>query len=419
MQTFAIIAAISLVGAAMVQQWISMAFRKSFFKLQPKLLPENLQSKAAVLMSVRGCDPSLKNSLLGILNQDYADYEVHLVVDHRSDPAWEFVHKLKADHDHHDLLKIQEMHNPGDDCSLKCHSLVQAFNSLKSQPEYIALLDADVTPHKTWLVELLGPLLTSTTGGVTGNQWFEPTGRAGFGTLLRSAWNSGSLILSINFANPWAGSFAMRTEDMKQSGLIETWGESAVDDGPITEAVHGIGKQIVFAPSLIMVNREACSLRYTGRWVTRMLTWSRMHEKTFFITILHAVFSNAVMLANFAMLFYALMAGSWFIGIVSLVALILSGLLSAWAYRVSRNCVEHSCQLRGEAIKPMTIGRDHAAFWMIAPAHLLYGFSMVKALMAKRVTWREIHYRLEGGTRIKRLTYQPFDPRESGSELSI
>ena len=418
--TIAIIAALMLVGAAIVQQVISMAFQKKFLQRESKLLPENHQNNAAVLMSVRGCDPSLKNCLIGVLNQEYKDYEVHLVVDSRSDKAWEFVHAIKSEFDHRDLLKIQEMKDPSEDCSLKCHSLVQAFRNLESRPEYIALLDADVTPHKTWLAELLGPLLISTTGGVTGNQWFEPKAPAGLGSLARSAWNSGSLILSINFSNPWAGSFAMRTEDLEKSRLIETWSESAVDDGPITAAVHGLGKQIVFAPSLIMVNREPCTFGYTNRWATRMLTWSRLHEKTFFITILHALFSNGVMLANFGLLFYALAILHGPAIAISLAALIISGLLSAWAYVVSRRCVEHSCRLRGEKLEPMSAMRFHASFWMIAPAHLIYGVSCLRAIFKKRIDWREIRYELVGGSKIRRLNYQPYIPSESAQpEVSI
>lgn len=428
--TIAIIAASSLIGAAVVQQIISMAFQKKFLKHEAKLLPENLQNKAAIVMCVRGCDPSLTGALMGVLNQDYKDYEIHLVVDHPSDAAWEVVHEIKANHDPNGILKIQEMQAPSENCSLKCHSIVQAIRSLENDisekrylgkpPEFIALLDADVTPHRTWLAELLGPLVISTTGGVTGNQWFEPSSPAGIGALCRSVWNGGCMVLSINFANPWAGSFAMRMEDLRKSSLLKTWSESVVDDGPITQAVHGIGKQIVVAPSLLMVNRENCTLAYTNRWTTRMLTWSRMHEKTFFITVAHAIFSNTVMLSNFAVLFVAMTMQHWTAVAISLLALVISGLLSTWAYVVGRKCVEHSCLQRNETLDPVSWGRLHSVFWMIAPAHLIYGISCFRAILKKRIAWREIQYELLGGTKVRRLNYQPYKPKQKrDSNVSI
>jgi cellulose synthase/poly-beta-1,6-N-acetylglucosamine synthase-like glycosyltransferase len=47
--------------------------------------------RAAVVLSVRGADPSLVDCLQRLLCQDYADYELHVVIDSEHDPAWELV----------------------------------------------------------------------------------------------------------------------------------------------------------------------------------------------------------------------------------------------------------------------------------------------------------------------------------------
>lgn len=415
----AVLAAIALVGAAIIQQVISLKLRENFLGLKNKPLPENHQRNAVVLLSVRGCDPSLMNSIRGLLNQDYAKFEIHVVVDHETDPGWERIHQIKSEYDDQNRIKILTLKDPGEYCSLKCHALAQAVEAFEAPPEYVCLIDADVTPHRSWLKELLGPLLISTTGGVTGNQWFEPPIPSGPGALCRSAWNGGCMILSINFCNPWAGSFAMRYEDLVKSKLIETWKSSAVDDGPIADAVHSIGKQVVFSPSLIMINRESCSLAYTHRWTTRMLTWSRMHEKTFFITVAHAIFSNTVMLTSFIMLGIGLAYQNWIAAGVSTAGLVVSGILSTWAYSVSRSCAEHSCLLRGETLEPLSVGRLFSTFWMVAPSHLLYGLACFKSLMIRRIKWRGIHYELTGGTTIKRLNYEPFESTSSRQNHSI
>jgi len=97
MTLIAIIAGILLVGSAGLQWAFAIYFKKSFDKLESTPLPQADQKKAAVVMSVRGCDPSLRASLLGVLDQAYADYSIFLIVDSQTDQAWDFVHQLKKD----------------------------------------------------------------------------------------------------------------------------------------------------------------------------------------------------------------------------------------------------------------------------------------------------------------------------------
>jgi hypothetical protein len=46
---------------------------------------------AAVILPLRGADPSLIPSLRGLLRQRYPTYSVHIVVDDEADPAWSIV----------------------------------------------------------------------------------------------------------------------------------------------------------------------------------------------------------------------------------------------------------------------------------------------------------------------------------------
>ncbi|MFK7768519.1 MAG: glycosyltransferase [Mariniblastus sp.] len=419
LSTIAIVAGLSLVGAASVQWAIGSYFQKGFDKRRSTRLSGDQQKHAAVLMSVRGCDPSLENCLSGILNQDYDSYEVHLVVDHKTDPAWDFVHQLKTQHDERDVLTIHEMVEPLETCSLKCNSLIQAYLQISDSAEFVALIDSDVSPHSQWLADLTGPLQDPTVGGVTGSQWFEPAALAGIGSLARSTWNSGALVLTIFFSNPWAGSFCMRRKDLDDSGLVDTWSRTAVDDGPIQTSVNDLGLKIEFAPSLIMVNREACTFGYVNRWVTRMLTWSRLYESTFFLTVIHACFSNAVMLSNFALLFLGIATGNGTVIAISVVSLIASGVICTHSYIATRKCVQHSLGLRGETLQRLTPSRIFGVFAMISIAHLVYGVSCVRALLLKQIKWREISYELNAKDNVKRLNYAPFVGSKKDEQSSI
>src|SRR5438445_469746 len=50
----------------------------------------------AVILCLRGVDPSLDGCLHGLLNQDYPRYQVRIVVDCIEDPAWQKVHDTLA-----------------------------------------------------------------------------------------------------------------------------------------------------------------------------------------------------------------------------------------------------------------------------------------------------------------------------------
>src|SRR5580658_9574379 len=52
--------------------------------------------KAAVILCVRGNDPVLRDCVASLLDQDYPNYEVQVVVDSRTDPGWEVVQAAAA-----------------------------------------------------------------------------------------------------------------------------------------------------------------------------------------------------------------------------------------------------------------------------------------------------------------------------------
>lgn len=404
-----IVWAVLLIAAASVQWLIATAFERSFCRPQESPAKDAPASRppTAILLSLRGCDPTLPESLSAVLSQTTAEDLVQVVIDHPEDPAWPIAREVQRQHPAGSRLQLQAMEPPSARCGLKCHSLSQAVATLPARIRYVVLVDADVAPPPGWLEDLTQPLADSAIGGVTGAQWFEPPPRAGLGSWLRSSWNGGAIVPTLFFANPWAGSFAMRLADLHSSGLVDRWRTSVVDDGPIREAIGQLGRKIVVARSQIIVNRERCDLRYAITWTTRMLTWSRLYESTYWLSILHAVFSNAVMLGNFVLLGWALAAGSW-IAWLALAALLVSGGLCVAAYRSARNCVAYSCQLRGEALPPLGWRRSLAVLLATAPAHLMYGYSCLRAWGLRRIRWRGINYRVQGPHDVERLDYAPY-----------
>ena len=102
--------------------------------------------------------------------------------------------------------------------------------------------------------------------------------------------------------------------------------------------------------------------------------------------------------------------------VIAIIAILVSMLLPAVqavrecavAFCLSRSCVGESLKLRSEELT--RLGGRHWlwAFVCAAPAHLMFGWGCMIALMTKRITWRGIEYRLGTGGEAERLNYQPF-----------
>jgi len=241
----------------------------------------------------------------------------------------------------------------------------------------------------------------------TGNHWFEPS-LGNCGSLVRSLWNAGALIPTAFFANPWGGSVAMRFDSVQQSGLIEAWESSAVDDGPIRMAFQRQGRRIVFLPILIMVNRESCSLRFCASYMSRILTWSRVYEPTFAWTLAHFAVNFLPWVAGIVLLFVALLQAKWFPGIVMLGGLVGHSVLLWSAYLLVRSAVVRMDDQRGESLPRLGLQRSTKLLLLIPAAFGAYAFALIRALTTRFVCWRGIWYYVMGRSQVVRLNYRPY-----------
>ena len=421
MNLIAAVVSVLVVVGAFVHMAIAVYFRTKLVLQTFESNAEHQNGLASVILAIRGCDPGLKQTLLALLDQDYENYDIHLVVDHRRDAAWNLVHEVKEQFDEDHRISIHEMTKPMKTCGLKCSSLLQGLEQLHPNTKFLVLIDADVIPHENWLSHLIAPLADKKIGVVTGNQWFEPKTLSA-GSILRSLWNAGALVPTAIYSNPWAGSFAMRMKDVRRARLAKIWRRSIVDDGPIRRALQPLGLSIYFAPNLIMVNRERCTLSYVFRYVRRMLTWSRMYESTFLNTVIHAGLTVGLVLSAFAALITSIVLGNWEAATTVGIGILVAGLVNGCAYFAVRNAVSLNAGLRGEELGKVSLLRTFLVLTLAPVAYLVYGFSCLQACLCQHIQWRQITYQLHGRSQVKMVRYQPWVPSEADqvqSEVSI
>lgn len=419
-----------LIAAAMVQLGLAWWYRIHFPKRPLATFDHQSRPstpRVAIIVAVRGCDPSLEQCLIGLMGQDYPNFEVHLVVDSQGDQEWEPIRRLqhayrdsKIDKQMDKQLHVHLLASISDRCSLKCNAILQGLAQVSDQAEYLLLLDADVTPHKNWINELIGPLAQNPhLGLVCGTQWFEPPEQATWGSLLRSTWNGGAIVPTVVFNNPWAGSLAMRMEDVHRAKIAETWAKSIVDDGPLRQSMAALGLECHFAAPLIMVNKENCSFRYACQWMTRMLLWSRLHESNYWLSVVHSLFSTTTMTLLFGLLLASIWSQQWITAGIAAAALILCGVLSVAAYLVVRQTVQISREYQGRTMPKISGLRLFQLFWAVPLTQWVYLYACFRALVAKKIVWRGVTYRVDAQDQIQIIENRSLQRKEADNGMSI
>ncbi len=275
MTQLSIILILTLAGFYVSQCIMTLGLIRKLRNWKPARLDDADCPQAAVVLCLRGEDPFLGDCIESLLRQDYPDFEVHVVIDHESDPARRVVEacvqRLEMTN-----IKVEILEDRRESCSLKCSSLLHAIGRLEDSVEVVALVDADTSPHPTWLRELVAPLLDEGVGAATGNRWYMPANPS-IGATARYFWNTFAIVQMVAFRIAWGGSLAVRMDVVRNADLLTSWGNAFCEDTMLYSMLRKQGLRLVFVPSLIMINREDCDPSNYFRWVGRQLLTAR-HE---------------------------------------------------------------------------------------------------------------------------------------------
>jgi len=362
--------------------------------------------KTAVILCLRGSDPFLTACLEAILRQDYPCYDLRIVVDSPEDLAWETVHQILARCGAVNV-QVRPLTDRRETCSLKCSSLLQAVSELDASYEAIALLDADTIPHRTWLRELVAPLADDRVAAATGNRWYMPASIS-WGSLTRWLWNAAAVVQMYLWRIPWGGTLALKMSVLRQSDVIDRWAHAFCEDTMLYGVLRRLGYRLAFVPSLMMVNREDCSIAGFYRWVRRQLLTVRLYHPGWALVVGHGLGVSIAQLAGIVCLGTAVGTGHGYTA-----AWLAAGLGLYWAtMAVLLAALEIG-------VRRIPAARDEPTVWLrlrdyprILPAMLLtqafYAAALLSALFVRTVQWRGIRYRVKGPEEIRMMEYRPY-----------
>jgi cellulose synthase/poly-beta-1,6-N-acetylglucosamine synthase-like glycosyltransferase len=395
----------TLLGLIAAQTALTVGFVRTL-RARPRPAPAvPYTPKAAVVLCLRGTDPFLADCLDALLQQDYPDYAVRIVVDQPDDPAWDVV-RAALPRAGTVPVHAASLTDRRDTCSLKCSSLTQAVAGLDESFAVIAQLDADCVPHRTWLRELVAPLADPRCGAATGNRWYMPA-EPSWGALVRSLWNAAAIVQMYCYGIPWGGTLALKMAVVRQADLLERWRSAFCEDTLLYRVLRRIGLKVAFVPSLMMVNREGCDVAGFVRWGCRQLLTARLYHPAWPAVVGHGLATTAATAVWLALLIAAVGQQAW-----TAAAWLAAGGACYWLampvlLAMIERAVQRTMRLRGEAV-PRPSFRTAAWRLIAIPwTQVVYLVALVSALLVRRVDWRGVVYQVGGPGRIRLIAYRP------------
>ncbi len=362
--------------------------------------------KTAVILCLRGPDPFLPACIDAVLRQDYPEYDLHIVVDSREDPAWRIAEQAVRKHAA-STVHMKPLTARLPTCSLKCSSLVQVISDLDGSYEAIALLDADTLAHRTWLRELVAPLADDRVAAATGNRWYMPD-VASWGSLIRRLWNAAAVVHMHLFQIPWGGTLALKLSVVRRSDLLERWANALCEDTMLYRVLRQLGYRVAFVPSLMMVNREHCGIEDFFRWVRRQLLTTRLYHPAWGLIVAHGLGISLILATGLVLLAAAAIMRN-----VHAAAWLAAGMASYWAVMAALlttldEGVRRNLQTRGEITTSMRLRDWPRTFAAMLLTQMVYTAALASALFLRIVDWRGIRYRVDGPAKIRMLEYKPY-----------
>jgi cellulose synthase/poly-beta-1,6-N-acetylglucosamine synthase-like glycosyltransferase len=370
------------------------------------LLPDEQLPKTAVVLCLRGADPFLPHCVRSLLQQNYPEYDLKLIVDSQEDPAYKIAQEAIAEIGATNV-QISFLREIRHNCSLKCSALLQAISDLDDSYKAIALVDADTIVHPTWLRELISPLADDKIGVTTGNRWFVPTGDY-WGSLVRYSGNLSTIVQMFLFQVPWGGTLAIKTEVLHQIGLTNIWGQVFNDDMLLHKILKKHKFKIKFVPSLIMLNREEIDLLNLLASLKRLILSARLYHPSWLAIIGDAISSILFPTLVILLILKSLVETDWpLAGLLSIsygiytIGLFLLMLIMELGIQP---IISH----QGQPTSQLTLRILFRMLIVIPLTQWVYGIAILSSLGSSIIRWRGLTYRIQGSENIRLIEYRPY-----------
>lgn len=416
MTTIATVVLFAAILLVLIHSILVIYIAPTFWNWESTPIQDSDCPKTVVCLNLRGLDPFLKTALPALLNQDYPNYDVIIVVDHPDDPVYALAEEVIKASDKNNV-KLGVLKNKKETCSLVNSSLIQTIQKNQNNYEVVAMIDADAMPHKTWLRELIAPLLNKKIGAVTGQRWYFPP-RANMGDLIRYIWNIPAVLQMIFFRIPWGGSLAIRIDVLQKCKVLDYYEKALVQDVPLFNILKSHGYTIEFVPSVLMINRESVTLSSLVPWIQRQLLWAILYHSSWWKIVMHGILVTIVPLLLLTLIATSTLLNETFIAVLASLTLIGYVGITLCQLLLLEYLIRRIIKKRNEFTKWLTPLKLIAFIPAMILTQLFYPKALLFALFSRNIEWRGINYRIDAPLKVKMLNYEPYQIKKRKNKNS-
>lgn len=402
----------SFVGLAAIMVVIAVQMVQShlfvrFFRRQPEAVPAGVAwPHAAVLLSVRGLDVGLPGCLDRLAALDYPSWELQVVVDHETDPA---VHVIRRwTHGHPEIrVTTQFLSEISPGAYLKTSAVRQCLRTIPAAVQVVVIVDADTMVHPAWLKDMVGPMVGSRVGVVTGNRWYDPAA-PGWGSLVRFVVNAHSVGPMYLMGATWAGSLGFRREVFDQPWFWERMLRTSSEESAIQESARRIGLDLVMQPNALLLNAGPIDVASCFRFMRRQLLWTRLYHTQWWWIVAQA----AALYGTLVAIGLGLVAAAWrgdglaaasFGGTI----VVVMGINLAFVEYMHRLVSERMRRTGNLVAPPIGLRTRLRLLAALTPALVVHTWATFAAAVAREVSWSGIRYRVEPPDQLRLVEYRP------------
>jgi len=362
--------------------------------------------EALVVMSLRGGDDSLRDTLNGLAAQNYPNYRIRLVIDNRDDEVNRVVRSWRRAHPDAPLT-VDYLREPLKSCTLKCSSVHQVLREMEPETGVVVMVDGDSDPYPNWLRDVVAPFARSEVGGVTGNRWYYPRegGMASWARFVFTALSLPTMWLS-RFS--WGGTLALRGEIARSDEFLNAFAQTPTEEQTCFEVLPKFGKQMHFASQLIQWNPESIGFEGAEQHLFRQLAWSRLFYPCWTSIVVGAMSLWCALIASIVFAGFAITDGRamWFLP-PALAGMFCATVASA-IIRLHHTLETHVFSRQGRALPAFTAQRIAELCASASSTLGVYSFALARAHFADEIRWRGIPYRLFSDDTISMAEYVPW-----------
>lgn len=242
---------VGIIGLLLLATCFTILYHRYWYAalMRPKF-DESYRPRCSIILPCKGVPKDLDKNLKAFLDQDYENTEIIFCVEDEKDPAYPVITDLIRDQPHASVVVAGHATR----CAQKNFNMLAAIKKSRN-PDVYVFADADISPGKNWLHELVIPLSRPSIAATTGFRWLYV---APDKVRTQAHWYANvfmftlfAFVCFLGNVGLWGGSMAIRRKDFEDMGVADLWSNSCVDDMSLSRIIIKKKKKAILVPPCI------------------------------------------------------------------------------------------------------------------------------------------------------------------------